>query len=138
LLENKIGERHNDYLEYLDEVKSLSLLRKGDIFNTTLDGHFYISFAAKNFRDGIKSSDDLQKLDVPVRVDIEHSSDQKIMLSHYFESHERNTIELAWLLNRVPARNMYRGITVADNIGDEPTNLMTLIPEARDTAMGVR
>lgn len=140
LLQKKKDDQQLDqYLEYLDEVKSINLLRKGDIFNTSLDSECKICFALENFRDGIASPQDLEKLTTPISVEIGHSPDQKIMLEHYFESHERNTIELAWLLNRVPARNMYRQINVR---GGEDTNIETemssVISEARDTAMGVR
>ena len=45
--------------------------------------------------------------------------------------------ELAWLLNRVPARNMYRHIFAADVVGGTPPDTTTTIPEAWDTAMGV-
>ena len=137
LLQDNIGERHDEYLEYLHEVKSLNLLRKGDIFNSDLDTCCHISFAPENFRDGIESADDLKKLDIAVPVKIEHSSDQKIMLSHYFESHQRTTIELAWLLNRVPARNMYRHIIAVEEIDEKFAKITTTIPEARDTAMGI-
>ena len=38
------------------------------------------------------------------------------MLDHYFKGHSQdNIIELAWLLNRVPARNMYRKIEIIES-----------------------
>jgi radical SAM superfamily enzyme YgiQ (UPF0313 family) len=138
LLQEKESTGLEDYLEYMDEVKALSLLRKGEIFNTNLDTHCDINFSFENFRDGIDSASDLKKLEKCIRINVAHSDDQKIMLRHYFESHERNIIELAWLLNRVPARNMYRHIASADSADGITTNTATTIPEARDTAMGVR
>ena len=139
MLLKKGGDNLDICQEYLEEVKSFNLRRKGNIFNSSLDSQCEIHFASENFRDGITSPQDLKKLEKPGTVNIEHSPDQKIMLSHYFENHERNTIELAWLLNRVPARHMYRHISdIEDAKAISNADETSLIPKARDTAMGVR
>jgi radical SAM superfamily enzyme YgiQ (UPF0313 family) len=134
LLMKKDSENLNNILDFLDEVEQLNLMRKEDIFNTSLDTDFEVHFPVEDFLKADFTSSGLKSLDRPLKVRIEHSLEQKLMLDHYFENHAHNTIELAWLLNRVPARNMYRSLIendVASSI-DERTS----VPEARDTAMG--
>lgn len=113
LLRETGGDRQQGLLDFLDEVKTVSLLRKGDIFNWRSDVTHALRFNPEILEGGGLSSNDMKLLDNSISVTVEHSDDQKKLLSHYFENHERdNIIELAWLLNRVPAGKLYKKLVV--------------------------
>ena len=115
LLREHGGETLEDHLDFLDDAKVVSYLRKGDIFNWSDATSHTIRFHPKNYVQKDFSPGDLERLDRPLTVRIEPSDKQKRILSHYFENHDRsNLLELTWLLNRVPASQLYREMVLPD------------------------
>ena len=107
------NKKYNEYKDYLDEMKIVNSLRKTDIFNPLAIHKTRLWFNPSNYGEHNSELNNIKKEKSPFLVKISHDDNQIAMLDHYFKDHSQdNIIELAWLLNRVPARNMYRKIGI--------------------------
>ena len=105
--------KYYEYQDYINEVKNVNLLRKSDIFNTSMDCETELWFNPDKYGEGNLELNDIKKGTTPIIVKIGHNDDQKLMLEHYFQGHSYdNIIDLAWFLNRVPAHSIYRQINI--------------------------
>jgi len=107
------NKRYNEYKDYLDEMKMVNFLRKTDIFNTSAIHKTRLWFNPSNYGEHNSELNNIKKEKAPFLVKISHDDNQIAMLDHYFMDHSQdNIIELAWLLNRLPARSIYRKIEI--------------------------
>ena len=105
--------KYYEYQDYINEVKNVNMLRKSDIFNTSMDCETELWFSPNKYGEGNLELNDIKKATTPIIVNIGHNDDQKLMLEHYFQGHSYdNIIDLAWFLNRVPAHSIYRQINI--------------------------
>jgi hypothetical protein len=105
--------KYYDYQDYINELKKVNMIRKSDIFNTSIDYETELWYSIDKYGESNLELNDIKKKTTPVTVNIGHNGEQKVMLDHYFQGHSYdNIIDLAWFLNRVPAHSIYREINI--------------------------
>lgn len=92
--------------DFLEDLLNLSMSRKIDLFSWEAEFDVVTNFLPLSTSEGEQVP---KRRGTPLLLHVTHSREQKDFLSKYFATHARdNIIELAWLLNRVPASNLYR------------------------------
>lgn len=102
---------HNVSDKFLEQLKQFCILRKEDIFDNRKDVKQCFDFDFRKFDCASISSDIFSRNEDAIAMDISHSKEQKDFIEEYFKTHAQdNIIDLASLLNRVPAKTMYRSV----------------------------
>jgi radical SAM superfamily enzyme YgiQ (UPF0313 family) len=109
-----LAERQVDnlelWLDYLHEQQDVAMLRKGDVFDFSRSHVYDLKYRPVP---GVRAKDvDVSAFPVtePKQVQIAHSERQQKMLKEHSDLYGQDIIQLAALLNRVPARTFYREI----------------------------
>jgi len=114
---NKLAEQKHvtDKLSmaFLYQLKQVSLMRRESLFETKISHRAVFDYDFTGVYSKKYMTNDLfRKVNGGVETIICHDEAQRKFIEEYFENHTERTVEVASLLNRVPARNMFRKLTV--------------------------
>ena len=103
------------YQDFMDQLKKLCTLRKQNIFNTDNEIIDSFDFDFSKIDQPEFTQKIFLRLNAGVSFKIDHTKEQKDFIDKYFRTHEKEKVlDIAFLLNRVPAKTMYRRLEIRD------------------------
>lgn len=114
LRENNIDV--GQYHDFFAQLKQFCILRKQDIFSIDRDTKQTFDYDFSRLNKSEVSSEIFSKIEKEYIIEVFHSDHQKEFIEEYFKNRSRDKIwDFTTLMNRVPAKTMYRDVTVRTN-----------------------
>lgn len=97
---------HQDFLK---QLKKVCVARKADIFDTDREAEERFNYDFTKIDEPELSEDLFSRIEDGLDIKVAHAGEQKDFIDSYFKVHKKDAVlDVASLLNRVPAKTMYR------------------------------